>query len=133
MTSPAPVATALRVLGHHRRLLDRLSTDPNARFRHGVRRGLDALALVDDALTTPAELEALSRVVQLQQLRLAEQADAERECAWFTAGVAWGLYSLERIARALRDVTDPVALGLAPAAPPTATATPLRPPEGRTA
>jgi hypothetical protein len=129
VTSPAPIATAVRVLTHHRATLTELSTDPNDRFRHGLRRGLEALGHLDEALAKPFEPDRLATDLHHQRVRLVQLADAERACPWFTAGIAWGLYALERVARALRGITDPGQLGLT--TPPAAPLPPRRAPRRR--
>lgn len=67
---------------------------------------------VDEQLQHPiTDLELVARVLAFHRARLTEIADGHREDARFTSGLAWGLYALERVDRALRGQTDAAQLG----------------------
>lgn len=63
------------------------------------------------------DLALLERVLAFHRARLRDIADGNREDQRFCSGVAWGLYALERVDRALRGQTDAVLLGFEPQPP----------------
>lgn len=114
------VATVLigEVLDFHDAALRRMRADTtDVRFARGLARGQEGLDVVAEVLHAGGDLDQVGRALTVQIHRLREQADAQREDPRFASGVAWGLYALDRVARAGEGCTDPVVLGLAPRAP----------------
>lgn len=60
----------------------------------------------------PPERGVVDEVLDAHVRRLRRYAEESAGDARFVSGVAWGLWALERAARAVRGITDPTALGL---------------------
>lgn len=121
-TPPTPAAPVImlaqRVLRVHRRTLTQLAADhADSRLHRAVATGIAALDQVDTALLADDPTRA-GHIVAAQTRLLNGMSSDD---GWEITALAWALYALERIDRALRGVQDDHHLGLplGPAPPPT--------------